>query len=127
MKKYITTFVLGLMVVASVPALATTAQAQRYCNTNNRGNYNNGYNNNNVRYYNNGDRNRNYVYKRPNVYRRHRKAFNIGIGTGVGMLVGGMLGGKKGLVIGGLAGAGGGAIFTHKQKPKNRVRYYRNN
>ena len=63
--------------------------------------------------------------KRPNVYRRHRKAFNIGIGTGVGMLVGGLLGGGKGAVIGGLAGAGGGALFTHKQRPKNYARYYR--
>lgn len=62
------------------------------------------------------------TYKKPNVYRRHRKAFNIGIGTGVGMLVGGLLGGKKGVVIGGLAGAGGGALVTHKQRPKN---YYR--
>ena len=61
-------------------------------------------------------------YKRPNVYRRHRKAFNIGIGTGIGMLVGGLLGGKKGVVIGGLAGAGGGALFTHKQRPKNYLR-----
>lgn len=126
MKKYITTLVMALMVAASVPAFATTVQAQRYCNTNNRRNFNNGGYYNNARYYNNGDRNRNYVYKRPNVYRRHRKAFNIGIGTGIGMLVGGMLGGKKGLVIGGLAGAGGGALFTHKQKPKNRVLYYRN-
>lgn len=62
------------------------------------------------------------TYKRPNVYRRHRKAFNIGIGTGVGMLVGGLVGGKKGVVIGGLAGAGGGALVTHKQRPKNYVR-----
>lgn len=63
-------------------------------------------------------------YKRPNIYRRHRKAFNIGIGTGLGMLVGGLLGGKKGVVIGGLAGAGGGALFTHKQRPKNYLRRY---
>ena len=62
------------------------------------------------------------VYKKPNFYRRHRKAINIGAGTGAGMLVGGLLGGKKGLVIGGLAGAGTGAIVTHKQRPKNRVR-----
>jgi len=41
------------------------------------------------------------------------------------MLVGGLLGGGKGVVIGGLAGAGGGALFTHKQRPKNYVRYYR--
>ena len=63
--------------------------------------------------------------KKPNVYRRHRKAFNIGIGTGVGMLVGGLLGGGKGVVIGGLGGAGGGALFNHYQRPKNYVRYYR--
>lgn len=63
-------------------------------------------------------------YKRPNFYRRHRKALNIGIGTGVGMLVGGLVGGKKGLVIGGLGGAGGGALFTHYQKPKNYTRRY---
>ncbi len=112
------------MVAASVPVFASTAQAQRYCN-NRSSSYNNGYYNN-ARYYNNGTRNRNYVYKRPNVYRRHRKAFNIGIGTGIGALVGGLVGGRKGVVIGGLAGAGGGALFTHKQKPKNYVRYYRN-
>ena len=62
------------------------------------------------------------VYKKPNFYRRHRKAVNIGAGTGAGLLVGGLLGGKKGAVIGGLAGAGTGAIVTHKQRPKNRVR-----
>lgn len=127
MKRYITTFVMAIMMAAGIPALATTSHAQkRHCNTNNRGNYNSDGRYNNARYYNNGDRNRNNNFKRPNVYRRHRKAFNIGIGTGIGMLVGGMLGGKKGLVIGGLAGAGGGALFTHKQKPKNHVRYYRN-
>lgn len=71
-------------------------------------------------------RTRTYYYcKRPNFYRRHRKAINIGAATGIGMLVGGLLGGKKGVVIGGLAGAGGGALFTHKQKPKNYTRYYR--
>jgi hypothetical protein len=66
-----------------------------------------------------------YLCKKPNFYRRHRKAINIGAATGIGMLVGGLLGGKKGVVIGGLAGAGGGALFTHKQKPKNYIRPYR--
>jgi hypothetical protein len=37
-------------------------------------------------------------------------------------LIGGLIGGKKGVVIGGLAGAGGGALFNHKQRPQN---YYR--
>lgn len=104
-KKYITSFVMAVVLAAGVPALATSAAAQ-------------------TRYYTNSRSSR-VVYKKPNVYRRHRKAFNIGIGTGIGALVGGLLGGKKGVIIGGLAGAGGGALFTHKQKPKNYVRYYR--
>lgn len=104
-RKYLAAFVMAIVVGAAIPALATSASAQ-------------------TRYYSNGRTSRTY-YKRPNVYRRHRKAFNIGIGTGIGALVGGLLGGKKGVVIGGLAGAGGGALFTHKQKPKNYTRYYR--
>jgi hypothetical protein len=107
LKKYISTFVMAIVVAAAVPALATSATAQN-------------------RYYYN-DRGGRVYFKKPNVYRRHRKAFNIGIGTGIGALVGGLLGGKKGVVIGGLAGAGGGALFTHKQKPKNYIRYYRRN
>jgi outer membrane lipoprotein SlyB len=111
LKKYFTSIVMATVVGVMIPlAGATSADAQ-------------------TRYYN--SRTRTYTtvrtgtttrYKRPNVYRRHRKAFNIGIGTGVGMLVGGLLGGRKGVVIGGLAGAGGGALFTHKQRPKNYVR-----
>jgi hypothetical protein len=106
LKKYFTSFLMVALLAVMVPLAATSADAQTR------------------RYYN--SRTRTYTtYKRPNVYRRHRKAFNIGIGTGLGMLVGGMLGGKKGLVIGGLAGAGGGALFTHKQRPKNYVRAVR--
>lgn len=114
MRKYISTFLMALMVAAAIPAMADTVSAQKRYYTNSRG----------QRVY---TRNRT-TYKRPNVYRRHRKAFNLGIGTGVGALVGGLIGGKKGLVIGGLAGAGGGALFTHKQRPKNYVRrVYRRN
>lgn len=101
-KKYITTFMMAVMMAVAIPALAQTTAAQ-------------------TRYYRSSNGST-YKYKKPNVYRRHRKAFNIGIGTGIGALVGGLLGGKKGVVIGGLAGAGGGALFTHKQRPKN---YYR--
>jgi outer membrane lipoprotein SlyB len=111
LKKYFTSLVMATVVGVMIPlAGATSAEAQtRYYNAR-TGTYTTVRNRTSVR------------YKRPNVYRRHRKAFNIGIGTGIGMLVGGMLGGKKGVVIGGLAGAGGGALFTHKQKPKNYVR-----
>lgn len=106
MKKLITTLMLVSMFSVMIPALAVDSQAQTR------------------RYYTSRSP-RVVKVKRPNVYRRHRKAFNIGIGTGIGMLVGGLVGGGKGVVIGGLAGAGGGALFTHKQKPKNYVRYYR--
>ncbi len=50
-------------------------------------------------------------YKKPNVYRRHRKAFNVGGGALGGALIGGLIGGKKGALIGAGAGAGGGYIF----------------
>lgn len=105
MKKLVNTLIMASFLVVMGIFLADTANAQ-------------------TRRYASGRSNTIYV-KRPNVYRRHRKAFNIGIATGAGMLVGGLLGGGKGVVIGGLAGAGGGALFTHKQRPKNRVRYYR--
>ena len=102
-KRYITTFLMAIMMAVTIPALAGSAAAQTNRN------------------YGTQQRSR-VVYKRPNVYRRHRKAFNIGVGTGIGALVGGLIGGKKGVVIGGLAGAGGGALVTHKQRPKNYVR-----
>ena len=114
LKKYVTSLVMATVVGVMLPfAAATTAEAQtrRYYNAR-TGRYTTVRSNTTVR------------YKKPNVYRRHRKAFNIAIGSGVGMLVGGLLGGKKGVVIGGLAGAGGGALFTHKQRPKNYVRTY---
>ena len=100
-KKYTTTFLLTtiLGIGVMIPASSASVTAQ-------------------TRYYN--SRTGRYVYyKRPNFYRRHRKTINIAAGTGVGMLVGGLVGHRKGVVIGGLAGAGGGALFTHKQRPKN--------
>ncbi len=75
-----------------------------------------------TRYYNNRTRNER-VYRRPNVYNRHRHLFNILIGTGAGAVVGGLIGGRRGAGIGALAGAGGGALYTYKLNPKRR--YYR--
>jgi hypothetical protein len=104
MKKHITTLIAMAILAATVPLLATTTFAQ-------------------TTYYRTRD-GRVVVLKRPNFYRRHRKAINIGGGTVAGALIGGLIGGKKGLIIGGLAGAGGGALFTHKQRPKNYYRRY---
>ena len=102
MKKYITTLMLFSMLAVMVPLTATETFAQ-------------------TRYYRTQSGQIVY-YKRPNIYRRHRKAFNIGGSALAGALVGGLIGGKKGLVIGSLAGAGGGAIFNHYQRPKNHYR-----
>jgi uncharacterized protein YcfJ len=104
MKKYISTFLMLVMLAVSVPVLATTASAQssRYS-----------------RY------ERRYVpVKKPSFYRRHRNLINVGIGTGAGALLGGLVGGKKGALIGLAAGAAGSALYTYKLNPKER-RYYK--
>ena len=64
-----------------------------------------------------------YVAKRPSFYRRHRNLINIGVATGAGALVGGLLGGRRGVALGLLGGAGAGALYTYKLNPKRR--YYR--
>jgi len=48
----------------------------------------------------------------------------MGIGAGGGMLLGGLLGGRRGAGWGALAGLGGSALYTYKIRPKQR-RYYR--
>ena len=95
---------MAIMMAVAIPAMAGTAAAQ-------------------TRYYQTRD-GRVVAVKRPNFYRRHRKAINVGGGTAAGLLIGGLIGGRKGLLIGGLAGAGGGALFQHYQRPKNHNRYY---
>lgn len=114
MKRIISTFTMMSLLAVMLPLLATDASAASV-NVSASGP---------SRCYNRRTRTY-YLCKKPNFYRRHRKAINIGAGTGIGMLVGGLLGGRKGVVIGGLAGAGGGALVTHKQRPKNYARPYR--
>ena len=107
MKKFFTTFMFVSMFAVMMTFAATTASAQtRHWDAQNH---------------------RWVYYKRPNFYRRHRKAVNIGGGAVAGAIVGGLIGGKRGVVIGGAAGAGGGAIFHHYQGKRHRRHYYRNN
>lgn len=61
-----------------------------------------------------------YVYKRPSFYRRHRNMINMAIGAGGGALVGGLLGGRRGVGLGLLGGLGAGALYTYKLNPKRR-------
>ena len=58
--------------------------------------------------------------QKPSFYRRHRNRINMGLGTGGGALLGGLLGGRKGALIGGAAGLGGSALYTYKLRPKQR-------
>jgi hypothetical protein len=58
--------------------------------------------------------------RRPSFYRRHRNMVNIGIATGAGALIGGLLGGRRGVGYGILGGAGAGALYTYKLNPKRR-------
>jgi hypothetical protein len=121
-KKYITTSLMAIMAAVAIPLFADTASAQNR-NCNRRTSYNR-----TATRRSSASRQQYATYKRPGFYSRHRKAINVGAGAGIGALVGGLLGGKKWAAIGGLAGAGGGAFYTHKQKPKNYPKrvYYRN-
>ena len=106
-KKYFTTLMMFLMLAVGLPfATATTVDAQTRVRRH-RTTY--------------------YYYKKPNVYRRHRKAFNIGGGALGGAIIGGLIGGRKGALIGAGAGAGGGYLVTKKQKSKHHYtrRYVR--
>ena len=58
--------------------------------------------------------------KKPSFYRRHRNRVNMAVGTGGGALLGGLIGGKKGALIGGAAGLGGSALYTYKIRPKKK-------
>ena len=58
--------------------------------------------------------------RRPSFYRRHRNLINIGIATGAGALLGGLVGGRRGAGWGLLGGAGAGALYTYKINPKRR-------
>ncbi len=103
MKKFIATLMMMALMAIMLPlsADAQTRNSRRYTTRTNT----------------------NRVYKRPNIYQRHRNLINIGIGTGAGALLGGLIGGKKGALIGTAVGAGGSALYTYKINPKNGRRY----
>lgn len=106
MKKTVFTFVMSTlfatMLVFAAPT-STEAQSSRY--------YQKVYRNGRVQYVR---------VRKPSVYRRHRNAINMAIGTGAGAVVGGLVGGKKGALIGAGAGLGGSALYTYKFNPKKR-------
>lgn len=63
------------------------------------------------------------VYSQPrgrSFWQKHRDKLTVGIGAGSGALIGALVGGKKGAAIGGLAGAGGSALYTYKLRNRSR-------
>ena len=117
MKKFIAGLVILFVFAITVP-ITVDAQTCR-SGRNYRSSRNNSRNYSNRNY-----QNRNYVYQRPSFYQRHKNLIDIGIGTGGGALLGGLLRGRRGAGYGALIGAGSGALYTYVLKPK-RTRYYR--
>jgi hypothetical protein len=101
MKKLLASFVLMAMLMIAAPLTANAQIGKK-------------------RYYRSGRTYSTQTYERPSFYRRHRNVINLGIATGAGALLGGVIGGKKGAAIGALSGAGAGALYTYKIRPKQR-------
>jgi len=57
---------------------------------------------------------------KPSYYRRHRNRINLAAGTAGGALLGGLIGGRKGMLIGAGAGAGSSALYTYVFNKKKR-------
>ena len=58
--------------------------------------------------------------RKPSYYRRHRNRINMALGTAGGAVVGGLIGGRKGMLIGAGTGLGASALYTYKLKKKKR-------
>jgi hypothetical protein len=112
MKKFLVTIMMFLVFAIGLPltANAATCTCRRYHRRSHVSRYHR-----TTRY-----RTAAYVARRPSFYRRHRNMINIGIATGAGALVGGLLGGRRGVGLGILGGAGAGALYTYKLNPKRR-------
>lgn len=57
---------------------------------------------------------------RRSFWRRHRDKITVAGSSVAGAAVGGIVGGKKGALIGAGAGAGGGALYTYKLRKRHR-------
>jgi hypothetical protein len=115
MRKLIITFMMMALMVVGLPlALPTETPAQQ-----------------SVWYQKYRDSRGRIRYRRvakPSVYRRHRNLINVAAGTGAGALLGGIIGGRKGMAIGAGTGAGASALYTYvfnkKKRKYVRVRRY---
>ncbi len=119
MKKFIASLIMMSFMAIALPL---TADAQQRCYTRKRSNVSRNYSRNyrSRNYVNRSYQTRGYTYKRPSFYRRHRNVINMGIATGGGALLGGLIGGRRGAGLGALIGLGSGALYTYKLNKKKR-------
>ena len=110
MKKFIASLIMMSLMAIVLPL---SADAQKRCYTRKRTNVSRNYQNRNYQ-------TRGYTYKKPSFYRRYRNAINMGIATGGGALLGGLIGGRRGAGLGALVGLGSGALYTYKLNKKKR-------
>lgn len=54
------------------------------------------------------------IYRDRSFWDRHRNKITVAAGTVGGAAIGGLIGGRKGAVIGALSGLGGSALYTYK-------------
>ncbi len=123
MKKKMTALVIASILAVMTPMAATSTVAQTRYIDRSDSRYSRQYRTRNVQRRNYNEGYYGGEYRQPNVYDRHRKAMNLGIGAAAGAIIGGLIGGKKGALIGAGVGVAGGAIVTAKQKPRNYPRY----
>lgn len=120
MKKFLAILIMLFAFMVTLPLSAEAASGGGDRCGRKRGHYSKSYrgrSSNNRNYY----ATRGYSYQRPSFYRRHRNLVNIGLATGGGALLGGLIGGnRKGIGVGALTGAGAGALYTYVLRPKKR-------
>jgi hypothetical protein len=126
MKKFAITIVCLLALsITAIPAGAQTRS--RFYNRNVQTiSYNNGVYRD--RSYRSGvDYNNRYGYNRwednRSFWDKHRDKITTAAGVGAGAVIGGLVAGKKGAILGALAGGGGPALYTYKIRDKNYYRY----
>jgi uncharacterized protein YcfJ len=68
-------------------------------------------------------RTRRRVRRHRSFWQKHRDKLTVAGTTVAGAGIGGIVGGKKGALIGAGAGAGSGALYTYKLRRRHRRRY----